>query len=88
MFHKEDHADLKSDNQHSDQHDNTQNFHIHNMSTSQAEIPAQTTVLPMAILERPSLEDSAMADERRVNLQVEKLDVSHGDANRRVAFKD
>ena len=68
------------------------NFQNMLLSASLAEIPIPQSVLPVAILERPSLEaddDSFDYNEKRVNIQVGKLDhLNVNDANRRVAFKD
>ena len=64
------------------------------LSASLAEIPSPNTVLPVAILERPSLESSEnFSDnnrEKQVNFRVGgKMDyLSVNDAKRRVALKD
>ena len=53
-----------------------------NSQTSFAEpIPVPQATLPIAILERPSLEDSAVSP-KQVTLQVEECDPPEDDANR------
>ena len=59
---------------------------------SQADIPAALSVLPTAILERPSLEDSSEnkreeQTESSVNVQVPTSAFDHREANRKVSQK-
>ncbi len=48
-------------------------------------MPLPQSILPMAILERPSLED-ASASKDRINLKVEQVDTE--DASKKVAFRE
>ena len=58
-------------------------------SSTQTEVPEPMSVLPQAILERPSLEAAESFEyDKRVDLQVKTMDnLALNDANRRVAFK-
>ena len=59
-----------------------------NSQTSFAEpIPVPQATLPIAILERPSLEDSAVSP-KQVTLQVEECDPPEDDANRSYRAKN
>ena len=59
-----------------------------NSQTSFAEpIPVPQATLPIAILERPSLEDSAVSP-KQVTLQVEECDPPESDANRSIRTRN